>query len=95
MRRLKLQQIAIGVVLAIACMVLAANIFTANQAHGEVRGTPEPQSFQAGSVPVLREISATLHQIDARLSRLETVAQKLRATAATRPSTANVEENNQ
>ena len=56
------------------------NISTTNQAHGEVRGTPEPPAFQTGgqlSVPILRDIAATLHQIDARLARLETVAQKL------------------
>ena len=42
--------------------------------------TAPPQAFQTGgqlSVPVLKEIAATLHQIDSRLARLEAVAQKL------------------
>ena len=43
-------------------------------------GTPEQPQFQSGSVPVLRDISATLHQIDSRLARLETVAQKLQSS---------------
>jgi hypothetical protein len=49
-------------------------------AHGEVRTGPPPEAFQSGgqlSVPVLKEIAATLRQIDARLARLETVAQKM------------------
>jgi hypothetical protein len=63
-------------------MMIGASISTTNQAHGEVTGTPEPPTFQAGSVPVLREISATLRQMDARLARLEVTAQKMQAAAA-------------
>jgi hypothetical protein len=49
-------------------------------AQGEIRTTAPPQAFQSGgqlSVPVLREIAATLRQIDSRLARLEAAAQKL------------------
>ena len=77
------------VVVAIAGMTLWAAIPPTNQAQGEVRATPEPQSFQTGgqlSVPVLREISATLRQIDGRLARLETVAAKLQS-----PRTADID----
>jgi hypothetical protein len=41
--------------------------------------TPPPVAFQSGgqlSLPILKEISATLHQMDARLARLETAALK-------------------
>src|SRR5437773_11880637 len=84
MRQLNFQQVLIGMVLAIGCMFVGANVFTTNQAHGEVRGTAEQPQFQAGSVPVLRDISATLRQIDSRLARLETMAQKLQTSAASR-----------
>jgi hypothetical protein len=73
---------AMGVMLAAAGMVIGTNIPATNHAYGEVTGTPEPPTFQAGSVPILREISATLRQMDARLARLEVSAQKMQATAA-------------
>src|SRR5947207_15759033 len=76
-------KLLIGLALAAGCMLVGAAIPMTNQALGEVRaGAPEPAAFQAGSVPVLREISATLHQMDGRLARLETVAQKMQAKAA-------------
>ena len=80
MKRTSLPRFVIGTVLVSAGMLAGAAVSTSNEARGEIRGTPEPQAFQSGgqlSVPVLKEISATLHQIDARLARLETVAQKL------------------
>jgi len=61
-------------------MLLGASLSSPNVAHGEIRPTPQPQAFQSGgqlSVPVLKEIALTLHQIDARLARLETIAAKL------------------
>jgi hypothetical protein len=82
MRQVNFQQVAIGMVLAMCCMLVGANILTTNQARGEVRGTAEPPTFQAGSVPVLREISSTLRQIDSRLVRLEAIAQKMQTQAA-------------
>jgi hypothetical protein len=53
---------------------------SSNKALGEVRTGPPPTSFQSGSqmsVPILKEIASTLHQMDARLAKLETAAQKL------------------
>jgi hypothetical protein len=83
MKRFSWQKFLIGLALAAGCMLVGAVIPTTNQALGEVRGgAPEPQAFQNGSVPVLREISATLHQMDGRLARLETLAQKMSAKAA-------------
>jgi hypothetical protein len=58
-------------------------VTSAKVAHGEIRQTAPPQAFQSGgqlSVPVLKEIAATLRQIDSRLARLESVAQKLQTT---------------
>jgi len=80
MNRRILPKLAVGMGLVGAGIIAGAAVSTSNEAHGEVRTTPPPQAFQSGgllSVPVLQEISATLHQIDARLARLETVAQKL------------------
>src|SRR5215212_1482005 len=83
MKKFSWQKSLIGLALAASCMLVGAVIPITNQAHGEVRaGAPEPQAFQAGSVPVLREISATLRQMDGRLARLETIAQKMQAKAA-------------
>ena len=77
------QRLLIGLALAAGCMLIGATIPTTNQAIGEVsRGAPEPPAFQNGSVPILREISATLRQMDGRLARLETIAQKMQAKAA-------------
>jgi hypothetical protein len=83
MKQFSWQKLLIGLALAAGCMLVGAAIPTTNQALGEVRGgAPDTPSFQAGSVPILREISGTLHQMDARLARLETLAQKMSAKAA-------------
>lgn len=83
MKQLSWQKLLIALALAAGCMLVGATIPTTNQALGEVRGgAPEPPAFQAGSVPILREISGTLRQMDARLARLEALAQKMQAKAA-------------
>ena len=83
MKQLSWQKLLIGLALAAGCMLVGATIPMSNQALGEVRGgAPEPPAFQNGSVPILREISGTLRQMDARLARLEAVAQKMQAKAA-------------
>ena len=83
MQQFSWQKLLIGLALAAGCMLVGATIPTTNQALGEVRGgAPESPAFQNGSVPVLREISATLHQMDGRMARLETLAQKMSAKAA-------------
>jgi hypothetical protein len=54
-----------------------------NTAIGEVRSGPPPTAFQSGgqmSVPILKEISATLLQMDGRLERLELAAKKFQTT---------------
>jgi hypothetical protein len=87
MKREFLYRLIAGAALLVGGAVVGTSIPTANQARGEVRATPEPQAFQSGgqlSVPVLKDISATLHQIDGRLARLEAVFQKLTAVQAGR-----------
>jgi hypothetical protein len=74
------QKGAIGIALLVAGVFAGGAVPSAKLAHGEIRQTPPPPSFQTGgqlSVPVLKEIAATLRQIDSRLARLESVAQKL------------------
>ena len=86
MDRASLHQIIVGMALVASGMVAGAVLSTSKEAHGEIRGTPPPPTFQSGgqlSVPVLREMASTLHQIDARLARLEAVAQKLQTTRPT------------
>jgi hypothetical protein len=83
MKQFNWQKILIGLALAAGCMLVGAVIPTTNQALGEIRaGAPEPPAFQNGSVPILREISATLRQMDGRLARLEMIGQKMQAKAA-------------
>src|SRR5215217_5262085 len=83
MKQFSWQKLLIGLALAAGCMLAGAAIPITNQAHGEIRaGAPEPPAFQNGSVPVLREISATLRQMDGRMARLEVIAQKMQAKAA-------------
>ena len=80
MKRTSWHRFVAGVLLLGAGIAAGMALLTSNEALGEIRGTPPPASFQTGgqlSVPVLKEIAETLHQIDARLARLETVAQKL------------------
>jgi hypothetical protein len=82
MRGFKLHRLVIGLALAGSFILLGASLPTTKQAHGEVRGTPEQPQFTTSSVPLLRDISGTLRQIDARLARMETTVQKLQIAAA-------------
>lgn len=87
MKRMSWEHSLMAFVLVAAGVIAGASISSTKEAHAEVTGRAEPPSFQSGgqqSVPILREISGTLHQIDARLSRLELVAQKMQITAARR-----------
>jgi hypothetical protein len=66
--------------------LLAGTALRPGDAWGDVKDAAQAQAFQTGgqlSVPILKEIAATLHQMDARLSRLETIAQQLRTTKGT------------
>jgi len=82
MKRQTLRPWAASAALLVAGMAAGTAIQSSNTALGEVRTGPPPAAFQSGSqmsVPILREIATTLHQMDARLERLEIVAKKLQA----------------
>jgi hypothetical protein len=70
----------VGVGLLGAGLLVGAGTMPPSQAWGEVRIAPPPKSFETGgqlSVPILKEIASTLHQMDGRLARMETVAKQL------------------
>jgi hypothetical protein len=80
MNQAKLQRIVLALVLVVTGVVVGSTLPTTKQARGEIQLTPEPDSFKSGgqlSVPILKDISTTLHQIDERMARLELVFQKL------------------
>jgi len=86
MNRPRWQRLLVAAALVTGGAIGAANM-SLNVAHGEVSATPDPPMFQAGGVPILKDISATLRQMDSRLARLEITAQKMQATAAARSVT--------
>ena len=80
MRTSKLRNVVLTLLLLAAGAIVGAWMTATGEAYAEIRETPRPESFQSGgqlSVPVLKEIAATLRQIDSRLARLETMAQKV------------------
>jgi hypothetical protein len=90
MRQLQLRDGLFGFAFVCAGVIAGAAVAPLHEAQAEIRTTPPPQAFQSGgqlSVPLLKEIAATLHQIDARLSRLETAAQKMQKSSDTSRST--------
>jgi hypothetical protein len=83
MQRIDLRGAIVGSVLVVAGIIAGSALSTSNVAWGEVRGTPPTQAFKSGgqlSLPLLKEIATTLHQIEARLARLETAAQKMQTS---------------
>ena len=76
------RHVLVGVALVGAGMLVGAGAFPPSEAWGEVRVTPPPKAFESGgliSVPILKEIAATLHTMDARLAKVEAVADFLQA----------------
>lgn len=63
-----------------AGMFIGSNVTMPTIAWGQIITTPQPQHMLSGgqmSVPILQDISATLKEIDGRLSRMEAVAKQL------------------
>jgi len=61
-------------------MFIGANVTMPTIAWGQIVQTPQQQHMLSGgqmSVPILQDISATLKEIDGRLSRMETLAKQL------------------
>jgi hypothetical protein len=80
MKTSRFPKTAIALLLLAAGAIAGAAMSATREASAEIRATPQPQAFQTGgqlSVPILKEIAATLHQMDSRLARLETLAQKM------------------
>jgi hypothetical protein len=69
--------------LAASLLLLTVGIFTGSalQSPPAALGQAPPrQTFQSGgqlAVPVLKEIAATLQKVDARLARLEAIANQM------------------
>ncbi len=85
MKHFNWQKLLLALALAAGGMVAGASLPLTNQAHGETRGLAQPAVLEDRSVPILREISATLRQMDARLARLEATAQRMAAKTAMSP----------
>ena len=63
-----------------AGMFIGSNVTMPTIAWGQIVQTPHQQHMLSGSqmsVPILQDISATLKEIDGRLSRMESVAKQL------------------
>jgi len=63
-----------------AGMFIGASVTRPSDAWGQIVTTPQPQHMLSGgqlSLPILQDISATLRQIDGRLSHLEDVAKQM------------------
>ncbi|HJQ80691.1 MAG TPA: hypothetical protein VJ828_12080 [Lacipirellulaceae bacterium] len=85
MRLMRFRNTIMAMLLVTVGTIAGATMSATREANAEIRATPQPQSFQSGgqqSVPILKEIAATLHQMDSRLARLETLAQKMQAKRA-------------
>jgi hypothetical protein len=87
MKKLNLRMALLGLLIAFASAFAGASMMATREASAEIRATPQPQAFQTGgqlSVPILKEIAATLHQMDSRLARLETLAQKMQKSGVSK-----------
>jgi hypothetical protein len=69
-----------------AGMLAGAALAPSDAARAEVKPTGAPQHFLSGdqlSLPILKDIAATLHQMDARIGRIEAIAQQHRGQKTT------------
>ncbi len=61
------------------CLWVGAEFRVSSSARAESRTKPPPEHFQSGSersIPILKEISATLKRIDAKLANIEKIARE-------------------
>ena len=84
MNRPKWHRVLMAAALVSGGALVGASLSPTNEARAEMDVTPAPPAFQAGGVPILKDIAATLRQMDARLARLELTAQKMQAGGAGR-----------
>ena len=74
------QHLLVGAGLLGAGMLIGSTATRPTDAWGQSGVPPQTQHFMAGdqlSLPVLQDIAGTLHQMDGRLGRLESVAAQL------------------
>jgi hypothetical protein len=77
MKKLDFRRVAAALALGVAMFAAGLSLREAPSARADVTGESPRQQFMAGgerSEVVLREISATLKRIDARLERIERAA---------------------
>ncbi len=77
------QTIVVGIGLLCAGMFAGELLPSTGTAWGQGQ-SPPVEHFQSGgqlSVPILKDIANTLHQMDARLERLESVAKQLQQSS--------------
>lgn len=63
-----------------AGMFIGSSVTVPSIAWGQITAVPQPQHMLSGSqlsLPILQDISATLREIDDRLSRMENLAKQL------------------
>jgi hypothetical protein len=84
MKRMNWQRILMAAMLACGGAVAGAHLSSPSAARAEVQETAVQPNFQPSTVPILKDISVTLRQMDARLARLEVVAQKMQAAKSGR-----------
>ena len=61
------------------CLWMGAELRASASARADTRTSPPKEHFQSGSersLPILKEISATLRRIDARLANIEKAARE-------------------
>src|SRR5262245_25797095 len=88
----RLRTAALGAALLSAGLLAGAMLPPPQTALGEVNPVPAPPAFQSGgqmSVPILKDISTTLHEIDNRLARMEAFFNKLATTPSRSGATNN------
>jgi hypothetical protein len=75
------RRLAVGALLLGTGVLAGAALNSTGAARAEVQSAAQPQHFQSASqlsAPVLKEIAATLKQIDARVAHIEAAAQQVR-----------------
>lgn len=85
----RLRTVLVGVALLGLGILMGTLVPPPHAARGEVTPAAPPPPFKSGdqlSVPILRDIAGTLHQIDGRLSRLEKVFNELTAPVPRGPA---------
>jgi hypothetical protein len=92
MKQMNWQRLFMAGVLACGGAVAGAHLSSPSTARAEVQETVSQPNFQPSTVPILKDISVTLRQMDARLARLEIVAQKMQAAKSGRSvATSNID----